>query len=340
MPREIVPLQRAWIPELGEFLRRGFGAPAEAQFARPDVLEWQYFDDATEPRSFVARDNGQIAGHVGLCPTSFVVGRQNVSTVHMISWLASAASGPVGAMLMLRAFQSAETQYALGCSPDADRVMRGAGYRVMQTAPLFQRVLHPRAWQRLHRRQPAWKRAALVAADWSRQALRGLPEPGARLELRRVREFDAAVEPIVEAAARHMAFTSRAPALLNHYLRYPTRSMSGWLLAQGGRARGFAVLNVHDKDGVRLGKIVDLLLEEPSEDLWRAGIAALSGELVAQGAELAWCYATTPWLMAALTSSGYFRRGSAKFYLRDPKRLLPDFGTIHLSLLEGDLAYL
>ncbi|MHC5541655.1 GNAT family N-acetyltransferase, partial [Singulisphaera rosea] len=74
MAFEIRPLHDDDLEELSRFLTEGFHAPRESAFAAPDVLRWRYLEpigDDASPRSYVARAEGRIVGHVGVCRTTF-----------------------------------------------------------------------------------------------------------------------------------------------------------------------------------------------------------------------------------------------------------------------------
>ena len=62
-----------------------------------------------------------------------------------------------------------------------------------------------------------------------------------------------------------------------------------------GRLRGLGVLNIIPKDGGRTRmEVVDCLLDTVDVDPWHAAFAALTRELVTQGADLAQAYGSTP----------------------------------------------
>src|SRR5271155_5442103 len=96
----ITPLRRADIPELSQFLIKGFGVPATSSCFSHEVLLWKYFDGPSGPSedsvcSLVARSAGKIIGHIGMCPRQFIVSGDDqttpVSTMHAIDWRVSDA---------------------------------------------------------------------------------------------------------------------------------------------------------------------------------------------------------------------------------------------------------
>src|SRR5262245_32287067 len=184
MARHIRPLSPSDLPELSEFLLKGFHAGPGADFAAPDVLRWKYLDqvglhsgdpsvDAAQsvpegrrehqtvhdrhsgqPLSYIARnESGKIAGHLGLCRTHFVgqgiagpSGR--VTTMHIIDWLGSPEQRSIGISMMRQAHQGVETQFGLGVSPSALAVGERAGYELRGLVPVYTRLLRPGYWLR------------------------------------------------------------------------------------------------------------------------------------------------------------------------------------------------
>ncbi len=373
MTRDIRPLTLDDLPELSRFLTAGFHAPAEADFAAPEVVRWKYleppgpmrqqgdkadddrcvndsnaaFAEAMAPVSFVARNQaGQIVGHVGLCRTEFegqaiVAPGGRVSTMHIIDWLGSPDHRSVGISLMRKAHEGVETQFGLGVSQAALVVGERAGYELRSLVPVYLRVLRTGYWFRTMGLGPT-ERLARLARDIASGWMRRPAEPKTTIVIRRVSSFDAEITSIVDKARTYAVFTRRDPARLNTILRFPRQSMSGWHLAdETGRLRGLAVLNLipNDRGRTRTGKIVDCLLDDTDAALWQAAILALTRELAHQGADLAQAYASTPWTVDALSQSGYTSRFTVKFHIRDPLKRIPHDATFHLTPLEGDYAY-
>src|SRR5271165_6937033 len=160
MTRKICPLAHQDLDDLRRFLIAGFAANPDADFAATEVLSWKYLElrgeDDEAPRSYLAREEGgQVIGHVGICRTAFegdAIPGGRIATLHMIDWLGSAEHRSVGASLMRKAHESVPTQFGLGGSEAARRVLKGRGYAARdpirvevsdkpQSAPLFQRSL-------------------------------------------------------------------------------------------------------------------------------------------------------------------------------------------------------
>src|SRR5882724_10592007 len=201
MKREqsIFSLQEDQIEELGTFLRSGLEATPDAAFADSDVLRWKYLEPnetVSAPRSLIMREHGRITAHIGICHTEFVGAggsSRRVPTLHVIDWLASEKKSFQGLTLLLQTCRMAETQYVFGCTPIAQRVLVGAGYRARASVPLFQKALRSAAWNHIHAGQPLPKKLLLLTIDRIQSIIgRGRP-PASSVELRRVEQFGSEV---------------------------------------------------------------------------------------------------------------------------------------------------
>jgi hypothetical protein len=349
MPPEIQASTPDDLPELGRFLLEGFHAPDDSAFASSEVLRWKYFEpiggEAGDlPRSYLARDGGtgRVVGHVGVWPGRFRgVGLPpgGVSTIHMIDWLADRSASGVGATLMRRAHRSIDTQYVLGGSDAARRVIGRGGYDLVASVPMFRRVL--RAGYRWRDPGPGpLGRALRAARDAATLLTTRVPPPPIRIELRPVEEFGPEIEPILASYEGLAVFASRGPDSLNHLLRYPRGGMTGWHLLLDGRLRGLALLAVVPRPGrVLVGRIVELMLDDPEERAWAGAIHALTGELEGRRADVATTFAGTEWAARALRASGYGSSQAIDFRLRDRSNLIPPGSTFHLTMTDADYAY-
>ena len=350
MNHDIQPLHRDDLPELSEFLRSGFQTPDDAPFAAEDVLLWKYFDprdDANDetPRSFVARhaETGAIVGHLGVSTTRFHGGGlpvEGLPTLHMIDWLSSEAGKGVGALLMRRAHRATSIQYGFGGS-DIGRLVGGrGGYELAAMIPVYLNVLRP-----LHRlKTPGSKlsrRFLRLGNDLVRKARRPPRSNTLSVDLERVEAFGPEITPWLNTYRAEAVFTSRGPALLNHLLRYPRGGLSGFRILLNGEPRGFGMLTILNRPGgVREGRIVDCLLDDPRDPaLTQAAIQALTRELHAQKADIALAFAGTDWTARALENSGYAPASPLEFRLRDRNNQLPRDQPFHLTPIEADYSY-
>jgi hypothetical protein len=323
MAFEIRPTHPDELPALSRFLTEGFHAPPDASFAAPDVLRWKYFDprgDGDAPRSYVAVEEGQIIGHIGVTTGAFLgaaIPSGEVSTLHMTDWLSSRPGAAIGSGLMLRSHRGFRTQY---------------GLEQLGTVPVFRRILRPARQLRAGR-----------VARWARDLVRLLanrPRPvRARVEFRPVDAFGPEIVPILDRYKERAVFTDRRPALLNHLLRYPRGGISGWRLERDGELVGFALLGVVPGHDACVGKIVDCVLADPSPALWHAAIDGLTRALTRRGADVAEAFGSTDWMALALRSAGYAESYRLDFNLRDKRHTIPAGAVYHFTPIEADYAY-
>jgi len=349
MPPEIQALQPGDLDDLSRFLTAGFHTPPDADFAAPEVLRWKYLEprgeDDNVPRSYLARDEGsRVVGHVGICRTYFESDRipaGRTVTLHMIDWLGSAEQRAVGVSLMRRAHAQAPIQFGVGASEAARAVAKRGGYQLGDPVPMYQRVLRPSHWLRVSNLSLA-ERGSRLARDLAQEVLRRSRSSSGQIKLHQITSFDQAIAPIIEDAKHHAILTGRTPARLNHFLRFPRQAMSGWhLVASPQQLCGFALLNIVPQHGgqVRLGKIVDCLLEGTDIAIWSAAIQALTEELQRQEADVVQAFAAPPWVAKSLRQSGFVSRSTLEFNVRDRQRLLPEGIPFHLMPIEADYAY-
>jgi hypothetical protein len=342
----ITPLQRADIPELSQFLITGFGVPATSPFFSHEVLSWKYFDGPSGPSedsvcSLLARSAGRIIGHIGICPRQFIVSgdREPVSTMHAIDWLGSAAHPGSGALLMLRAFATSKTQYAVGGSAQSQALFPRLGFEQKLKLAVFHKVLTP--FHRLRTTGQGFFRkwagtAKDLAAVW-RARTPPLPQTAV---LRSAPRFTEEIDCLLRLSSLRMVMCQRDHLLLNYFLRYPLPGFSGWTIHTSQRMIGFALLKITPYGGIQLGKIVDCWLDTEDPSCWQAAVAALLDRLRALSADSVTCYASTPSLHAAVLWNGFARSGEQNVFFRDKQQALPRDLPFGLSMLEGDLAIL
>jgi hypothetical protein len=344
MARDIQSLDPESIPELSRFLAAGFGAAPDAEFAAPEILRWKYFDPRGRggtTRSFVALVDGQIAGHIGTCPTTFwaIDGgeRREVTGLHIIDWLGSREHPGVGSSLIRTVHRLAETQFGMGTSEAAKPVIRVLGYEERARVPIYQRVFRPSF--RLRGEGTSARKLLQTGRDLGRWIVRRGGRSSHALEARRVGSFGPEIDPIVDGITGPLVLTRRDPELLNHYLRYPRGSTSGWHLLEAGRLRGYGLLNLVRRGRQVIGKVVDVVLADRDPDLWQAALVALACQLESQGADAAQACGTVPWVAQGLCQSGFVRLHDVALTLRDRNALLPRDAPFFLTFLEGDYAY-
>lgn len=345
MTIEIRPTLPDDLPELSRFLLDAFGTSAEAPFASPEILSWKLFDPMggrEVTRGLDARENGRIVGHIGIHPTVFSLGGPDSSRVehpaiHSIDWVVSTQGRGAGIRLLRQVHRLEGIHFAIGCTPSSAAMAIRTGYEVRQQIPVFRKVLRP--WHRLRRPgDPPLKRWAGAIRD-ALGSSRKARSPRNAVSWEPVPEFGNEVGGIVAHLGRSMGFTDRDPELLNHLLRFPFPWFSGGLIRQEGAVRGFAILGVVPRDGVKVGKLVDCLLDGPDPDLWLATIREATEELRRRGADLVECFGSTPRMASALSDAGFRSSFTIPLYLKDPNMLIPEDLPLHLTQLEADYSY-
>jgi hypothetical protein len=343
---QIIPLRRADIPELSQFLISGFGVHTTSSFFSHEVLSWKYFDGRSGPSrdsvcSLIARSAGRIIGHIGICPRQFIVSGDGepVSTMHAIDWLGSAAHPGSGALLMLQAFATNKTQYAVGGSAQAQALFPRLGFEQKLKLAVFHKVLAP--FHRLRTTgQGLFRKWAGTAKDMASVWRARTPPVPQTAVLRSAPTFTEEIDCLLRQSSLRIVMCQRDHLLLNYFLRYPLSGFSGWTIHTSQRMIGFAVLKITPHGRIQLGKIVDCWLDTEDPSCWQAAVAALIDRLRALSADSVTCYATTPSLHAALLWNGFARSGEENVYFRDKQQSLPRDLPFGLSMLEGDLAIL
>lgn len=343
-------MQEAWLPELSRFLREGFQIPdPDAAAFSPGSLRWKYLEPRHRwpgPRSFVARQNGRITAHAGITTTEFVAPSDlslAVSAVHPVDWLSGAPGGVLGTMVALRAMSQGEVQYSLGSTEIGQKVLLGCGFKEIQPARFACKVFRlqkPAVWRFLHGPHRTAKQAALLGTDLLQSLLARFRTAGAEsVTIRSVRQFGEEAAGIFRGCKLSLTCTSRAPELLNYFLRFPQGTVTGWLIERAGALAGFALLSVIERRGVRLGNIVECFLADDDPEVWRAAVARLTAQLQSQHCDLVRCLGTVPWLRAALKRNRFFFRGRCSLFLRDPRARVPLHRSFLLSDLDADGGY-
>jgi hypothetical protein len=347
--KQITPLRRADIPELSQFLSSGFGVPATSSFFSPEVLSWKYFDGPGDPagdsvRSLVARSAGRIAGHIGICFRQLIVSGEAatpVSSMHAIDWLSTATHPGLGACLMLEAFATSKTQFAVGGTSQAQALFPRLGFEQKPKVAIFRKVLAP--FHRLHATdQGLFRKWAGTAKDMV-SVLRGRArtrQASQIVELRPAPTFTEDIDCLLRQSSLRIVTCQRDHLLLNYLLRYPLSGFSGWTIHTSRGMIGFAVLKVTPHGRAQPGKIVDCWLDTPDPASWQAAVAALVDRLRALSAGDVTCYATNPSLHAALLWNGFVNSGARLVYVRDKQHLLPRDIPFGLSEFDADFAIL
>lgn len=339
IPRSIDPLRPDEVDELAGFLTAGFGPCTKGEPHSPEVLHWKYFDPCGHedlPRSYVARKAGAIIGHVGITPTSFVTPDGLVPTLHLIDWIGSSGNLGIGAALMRHVHELTPTQYAVGASVAGRRSLDREHYKRIDDIPVFRKILRPG----YHLRGAKTRNArAFAGSAYSaiRIASRREKPPVRQFELIRVEAFDEEVESITRDSNTPTA-TRRDSARLNHLLRHPAHCLEGFQIRESGRICGFAVISIVTNGRLRIGRIVECLLDRNEHS--GEAIGALTRLLRDRRVDAVFGCASTPWTASAYRGRGFDEVHRLECRLRDPSGLIPRTNPFHFTYLEADYSYL
>jgi hypothetical protein len=217
--------------------------------------------------------------------------------MHAMDWRGSDAHPGLGALLMLRAFATSETQYAIGGSEQGQAVFPRLGFEQKPKLAIFRKVLAP-----IHRLRTKGPEA---------------------VELRSAPTFTEEIDCLQRPPSLRMVTCRRDHVLLNYLLRCPLSVFSGWTIHTSQRMIGFALLKIAPHGRIQLGKIVDCWLDTEDPSYWQAAVAALIDHLSAISVNHVTCYATTPSLHAALLWNGFAKSGEINVCVRDKQQALP-----------------
>ena len=340
MTTQIRPLGQHEIPALSSFLRSGFKSQPDEDYASEDVLRWKYFDNRGEPscsRSLVVIDENRITGHMGLCPMSFHLSDESsIHTASIIDWLGTPGKSN-GLRLLRYARKQHPLLYAMGATEQAMRVLLATDFKIIQNVPTMLQVLKPR----FYGPGPKWKRPLRFVKDIIRIfSFRPKMSPQGIL-LEEVGSFSKEADDISLAYGKGLVMTTRSSAMLNHFLRFPGKTFSGYHIKKDGRLIGMVMLNNIKRSHLITVKLVDLILYANDPVLWRSALVAVcSYAKETFGAHSISCVASAPVFKEALASSGFTVLSNTPFCLWDPQSILRLDRPFHLTHMESDGSYL
>lgn len=327
---------RPQLPQIREFLIRGFQAGPGSMFERPGYLEWKYFDERPDwkgPRSFVLRNDGEIIAHCSNCPIAFSTGRGHITAQHSIDWTSTVPAG--GIMIWRSMYALSDAFIGMDGSAATQRVLAGLrNFRRIGDQDYCVRIVRPLRFSRERIASGGWKELIRAARNLAR-----LAEPWAAVplgwSLAPIDKFGPEVDHLV-AQARFESFIApeRSSSLLNYLLACPIGRMRAWILRDHARLRGWVMVNVLGQEA----RIVDVWLDSEAQSDWD-GLIALVSKTVADGVALVSVTAVAPFLKAAASANHLRVASSGPVYLHDPKKLLDGAPPINFHAVDGDQAY-
>ena len=347
MDLDVRPIEESEIQSVCELLSTKFGTTSNTQRVKADVLQWKCFDQlgaVAIPRGFVATQDGQIVAYVGLCPVQFVGGglTQEISVGHGIDWYSSQEVVSAGFLVGKTSDESTDVSIAIGGTDLAVKIRKKLKkiWRFLPPVANFHRSLRPTYHMRPPRLAPAWKCLAKALRDYGRNIYFRRQRPSVSMQLQQVDSFGEEVFRIVLSCQMPEIHINRTPDLLNHFLRYPRKNITGWHIMHNGVVRGFALLSIVQKGHVQTGKIVDCCLDSLDQSLWQAALYVLTEQLHQLSADIAICHGTIPLVERALRANGFICNEILPFAIRDPHKLIPENASFYLTHLIADHAYI
>ncbi len=279
---ELTTLEK--LPGLTEFLSDVFRAARDAPFVQPEIMRWKYFvprPDWEGTRSYLLFGEQRISAHGGVVPAAFRTPGGRVSSMRVIDWAGSRHMPAAGVLVMRKLAAFTDTVLAVGGSPDAVRVFPKMKFEHRGDADVFVRVIRPWRQFRTDPYPRGWKAPLRLARNilWSR---RPLPSPPRGWRAEPVKRFDDAVAPALSYQPQGFTTTERSPAILNYMLDCPGGILSGFLLRQAERIRGYFLLSLVAGQA----RIAEAWVDSEKPEDWQAAIAvatlqaaAISGDL-------------------------------------------------------------
>ena len=346
MTLEVRPIEHADIPEVSRFLTAGFGAPSDAEFSAPDVLHWKCFDSigpANITRGVVATDDKEILAYIGLCPLQFIGGglTQVISAGHGVDWLASKKVVSAGIMVGGLSDEGVDVSFSIGGTDIATKMKKKfKNWKFLSPIATYYRSLHPMHHLRPPLQSSILKSSAKVLRDYGRNIILHRRKPSVSLKLQQTDSFGEEVTQILNSCRMPEIHIRRTPDLLNHFLRYPRKNITGWHIIHNDVVCGFALLSIVINGNQRIGKIVDCCLDSLAHNHWHAAVHFISKKLYQLSADIVVCYGTIPLIAQALEENGFACNDFSPFAIRDPQKLIPEDPSFYLTHLVADYAYL
>ncbi|HET9061848.1 MAG TPA: hypothetical protein VFO62_01040, partial [Candidatus Binatia bacterium] len=149
-------------------------------------------------------------------------------------------------------------------------------------------------------------------------------------------------DAVAKARVQELGAAMRRDSDYLNYLcaDYPGRGYRLQLLHAGADTVGHLVTRLDpDKNGLRRGRIVDLLAPQARPELAAWLVRTAAADLQRAGADYVECLASTPWLQGALESSRFRARRPVPIWYHRIAADAPHPDTWHISLLDCDRAY-
>lgn len=336
MAFEFVALQASEQQNLIRFLVTTFRADPSLVSFRPEVVNWKYFSrhpEWTSPRSYAAKENGQIVAHGGIWPVDLNTLQGRIKAIHLIDWAATRSAVGAGVYLLRKLASLNHVLLTIGGSPDTRSLLPKLGYKSCGELKQYARVIRP--WSHF-RTSPArdWKARAKFIRN-SLEALKGIPPAPRAWHASRLAHFDETHAAILENGGE-IKSAARSAAGWNHLLGCPAAAFSAFLITRGHEPCGYFVFS---KIGKQV-RIVDLRVRG-DRDSWRAA-AILAARTAASDPEVCEIVAASSVgpVQDAWRQSGFAQRRVDPIFCFDAQKILTPDSSLDLNLADGDQCFL
>ena len=273
---------------------------------------WQWHDDprlsSTGFRGPVAESDGRIVASTALTPAGLYVEGQPVEAWWRVDTMVHPDFRRRGiAAQMTDAMPP--VVLGKGVTGPSQALLERTDYNVAQTGGFRTRTLT---------HAPRWSRATGTAVGRALGAVadvfvRGVPEQPEGVG-KLAGDFDRRFDDLwTEARGSYACITRRDAAVLNwRYLDRPETHYHTLIHEDADRLRGYVVLSVIEKRGIRRGRIVDLLARRDDDDTRRDLVIGALRAMRACGADRVDCLAGSPIVWRTLDTLGFSAQASAE----------------------------
>jgi len=337
VPFEVVAAAPHDLPAITRFLVSIFGKGLQPRLLDPQFLEWKFFLDRPDwggTRSYVVRQNQQVAAHVCVWPLTFVAGEREIRSCHLIDWAASPAAPGAGGVIYQHLMRLTGTVIAIGGSEHARRVLPRLKFRPHTSLEVYARIVRPWKQFRSRPRSSGWRDLARLGRNtfWS---LRSLPTQSGWSALsvpRADSRLDSMQLPLAVCCR-----TRKSAEGVNYVLECPAARGALFYLLRGGETLGYFVLS-------QLGgqcRITDLYVGSEREPDWRAAfrIAARTAAGSPDTCEIA-TVSSLPWISRLLSEDGFKLRDVKPVMLFDPESKFANTPPLSIQMVDSDAFFL
>ena len=305
MDYEIAVASAADKQKLLEFAARNYPPGA----AQRDPARWDYVHDTGRYRLWYARDeSGAPLGQIATIAADCIAGGTPIEVQWICNIMVSQqARGRGIASALVRAIATEHSHCGvLGANDASIGLTASLGWRPQPDIPRYVRIVRPgyylsRAVRRLSPRDAAIATRARHARP-TQAAVSGA-------EIRAVDAFGDASAALAESlGGRFSLIGDRAPGELNaRFLQHPVIEATALTATHGGEAAGFIVIAAVDRDGERVGFLLDWLFAPDDADAGRGLLRRACDTLVAAGVHRIEAWFEPPQMRALLEDAGLRR---------------------------------